>query len=150
MGQLFNSPNTTYNQTMINNIFNIILLHSIPHQHWLVTNSLYSRSRPTRGFRGRALDQVEQVSARLADGGHLSDDGQVVDDEGDLAALLRRQVVGVAQQPEARHVRPCVGLELVHKASRWKGSVAFSLASNIRFIEVLRETLNSVTQSTTM
>lgn len=73
---------------------------------------------PTRRLRRRALNQVEHVPARFADGGHFGDDGQVVDDKGDLVLLLRCQVVGVAQQTEACHVGSCVCLELVHKASR--------------------------------
>lgn len=81
--------------------------------------TLCSRLFHTGGLRRRALDQVEDVPAGLADCGHLGYDWEVVNDEGHLVLLLRRQVVGVAEQAEARHVRGSVRLELVHQARRW-------------------------------
>lgn len=42
-----------------------------------------------------------------------------MDDKGHLALLLRRQIVGVTEQPETRDVRGGVRLELVHEAGRW-------------------------------
>lgn len=63
---------------------------------------------------GGALQEAEEVSAGLADGSHLGNDGQVVDDEGHLIALLLRQVAGVAKNAEACDVGGCVRVELVH------------------------------------
>lgn len=80
--------------------------------------SAQPRESPTGGLGRSALKQAEQVPSRFADGAHLGDDRQVVDNEGHLVFLLRRQVVGVSQQTEARHVRGGVSLVLVHQACR--------------------------------
>ena len=69
----------------------------------------------TRRFCGMTLQQTEHVSARLADGGHLGDDWQVVDDEADFVLLYLRQVVGVAEDSKARDVGGSVGVVLVHQ-----------------------------------
>lgn len=76
---------------------------------------------PTGGLGRPALQQAEQVPSGFTDGAHLGDDRQVVDDKGHLALLLRRQVVGVSQQTEARHVCGGVSLVLVHQAGRCRG-----------------------------
>lgn len=64
------------------------------------------------------MHEAEHVAAGLADGGHLGQHGQVVDDEGHLAPLLPGQVLGMAQDPEARDVSGGVGIEGVHQAGR--------------------------------
>ena len=56
---------------------------------------------------------MEHVAASLGHGGHLGDDGQVVDDERHLVLLVSGQVLRVAQQPEAGHVRGRMRVELV-------------------------------------
>ena len=61
------------------------------------------------------LQKTKHVAARLADGGHLGDDWQVVDDEADLVLLYPGQVVGVAEDAEACDVCGAVGVVLVHK-----------------------------------
>ena len=61
------------------------------------------------------LQQPEHVSARLANGGHLGDDGQVVDDEADLVLLYLRQVGGVAEDAETCDVGRSMGVILVHE-----------------------------------
>ena len=65
---------------------------------------------------------MEHVAASLGHGGHLGDDGQVVDDERHLVLLVSGQVLRVAQQPEAGHVRGRVRVELVHQLGRCKTS----------------------------
>ena len=62
-----------------------------------------------------ALQQLEHVAARLGHRRHLGDDRQVVDDEGDLVLLVARQVLRVAEEAEARHVRRAVRVVLVHE-----------------------------------
>lgn len=43
----------------------------------------------TGGFGGVTLEQLEHVAAGLGDGGHLGNDRQVVNDEGDFVLLVR-------------------------------------------------------------
>ena len=61
------------------------------------------------------MQKTKHVATRLADGGHLGDDWQVVDDEADLIFLYPGQVVGVAEDAEASDICGAVGVVLVHE-----------------------------------
>jgi len=69
-----------------------------------------------RRLGGVALEKLEHVAAGLGDGGHLGDDWQIVDDEGDFVLLVARQVLGVTEEAEAGDVGGAVGVVLVHEA----------------------------------
>lgn len=64
------------------------------------------------------MHESKHVSAGFGHGRHLGEDGEVVDDEGDLAALLLGQRLSVAQDAEARDVCGRVSVEGVHEAGR--------------------------------
>jgi len=48
-----------------------------------------------------ALQELEHVAAGLGHGTHLGDDGQVVDDEGDLVLLIAGHRLCVTQKTES-------------------------------------------------
>lgn len=64
------------------------------------------------------MHESKHVSAGFGHGGHLGEHREVVDDEGDLAALLLGQRLSVAQDAEACDVCGCVSVEGVHEAGR--------------------------------
>ena len=69
-----------------------------------IGSSLFPRQadeKTSAGLSRVALEKLEHVAAGLGHGGHLGDDGQVVDDEGDLVLLVPGHGLGVAQKTEA-------------------------------------------------
>lgn len=72
----------------------------------------------TGGLGGVSLQQLEHVPAGLGDCSHLGDDWKVVDDEGHLILLVRRECLSVSEQAEASDVGGAVSVVLVHQAGR--------------------------------
>ena len=64
---------------------------------------------------------MEHVPTSLSHGRHLRNNRQVVYDEGDLVPLVLDQVLGVAKQAEASHVRGAVRVVCVHQRRGWGG-----------------------------
>lgn len=64
------------------------------------------------------MHEPKHVSAGLAHGCHLGQDGKVVNHKGYLVPLLFGQVLCVAQNPEARDVSSRMGVECVHESCR--------------------------------
>ena len=76
-----------------------------------------SDQQAARRLSRRALGEAERVAAALADRGHLGYDGQIVNDKGDLVALVLGQVLRVAEYAEAGDVGGRVRIVLVHELS---------------------------------
>ena len=69
-----------------------------------VSRSLFSGQadeKASAGFGRVALEQLEHVATGLGHGGHLGDDGQVVNDERDFILLVPGHGLGVTQKTEA-------------------------------------------------
>lgn len=76
------------------------------------------RDMHTWCFRARAVHESKHVATGFGHGRHLGEHGEVVDDEGDLAALLLGQRLSVAQDAETCDICGCVSVEGVHEAGR--------------------------------
>ncbi len=65
------------------------------------------------------MHKAKHVPTSFADGRHLGENRQVVNDEGHLCTLLPGQILSVTQDPEPCDVSCCVCIEGVHQPGRW-------------------------------
>jgi len=72
--------------------------------------------KTTRRLRRVTLQKLEHVSTGLGHGSHLSDNGQVVDNKGDLVLLITSQSLGVTQKTESGDIGGSMSIVLVHKS----------------------------------
>lgn len=67
------------------------------------------------------MHKAKHVSASLTDSSHLSENREVMNNEGHLVSLLLGKVLCVSQDSKPRDVCSCMCVESVHESSSFKG-----------------------------